>query len=551
MIFGHKAIRLLRYFTRNPICRGSRVCRGSGHVANLNTGVIKLSLHHSTRRGTPYLGCPGARRKGGLKLKLNELTVSDVRKLIDNREITARDVIDDTYKRIDEVEDRVKAFITLTRDDAYRMADNAGDTIKSGKSSLLAGVPIAVKDNMCTKGVLTTCASKMLYNFVPPYESTVTGRLSAQNYVLVGKTNLDEFAMGSSTENSSFHTTKNPWNLECVPGGSSGGSAAAVAADECIAALGSDTGGSIRQPASLCGVVGLKPTYGRVSRYGLVAFASSLDQIGPITKNVTDAAIIMNAIGGHDPSDSTSAPLELPDFALSLGQDIKGLKIGIPKEYFVEGMNEDVEASVRAAIRKLESLGAVIVEVSLPHTGYAIATYYLLATSEASSNLARYDGVKYGFRADGKDLLDMYMNTRAQGFGPEVKRRIMLGTYALSAGYYDAYYKKAQQVRTLIKQDFDKAFTQADVIITPTSPSAAFRIGEKATDPLQMYLSDIFTISINLAGVPAMSLPCGFTKDNLPVGLQIIGKHFDEQTIFKVAYAYEQSTDWHTRRPKL
>ncbi len=484
-------------------------------------------------------------------MKLNELTISDLRKLLDNREITPRDVLDDTCKRISEVEDRVRAFITLTNDTAYGMADAAGEVIMSGKASLLTGVPVAVKDNMCTRGIPTTCASKILYNFIPPYESSVTERLTGQNYVMVGKTNLDEFAMGSSTENSSFHTTKNPWNLDCVPGGSSGGSAAAVAADECIAALGSDTGGSIRQPAALCGIVGLKPTYGRVSRYGLVAFASSLDQIGPITKDVTDAAIMLNSIGGHDPSDSTSAPVDMPDFALALGQDIKGLKIGIPKEYFVAGMDKEVEDAVHAAIKKIESLGAVAVEVSLPHTGYAIATYYVLATSEASSNLARYDGVKYGFRAGGKDLLEMYMNTRAQGFGPEVKRRIMLGTYALSAGYYDAYYKKAQQVRTLIKQDFDNAFTQVDIIVTPTSPSAAFRIGEKATDPLQMYLSDIFTISINLAGVPAMSIPCGFTKADLPIGLQIIGRHFDEETIFKVAYAYEQSTNWHTRRPQL
>ncbi len=484
-------------------------------------------------------------------MKLNELTISDVRKLLDNREITPRDVLDDTCKRISEVEDRVRSFITLTFDTAYGRADAAGEAIMSGEAALLTGVPVAVKDNMCTRGIPTTCASKILHNFIPPYESTVTGRLTGQNYVLVGKTNLDEFAMGSSTENSSFHTTKNPWNLECVPGGSSGGSAAAVAADECIAAIGSDTGGSIRQPAALCGIVGLKPTYGRVSRYGLVAFASSLDQIGPLTKNVTDAAIMLNSIGGHDHCDSTSASVGVPDFALALGQAIKGLKIGIPKEYFVGGIDKEVEDAVHAAIKKIETLGASVVEVSLPHTGYAIATYYILATSEASSNLARYDGVKYGFRADGKDLLEMYMNTRAQGFGPEVKRRIMLGTYALSAGYYDAYYKKAQQVRTLIKQDFDNAFKQADVIVTPTSPSAAFKIGEKATDPLQMYLSDIFTISINLAGVPAMSMPCGFTKADLPIGLQIIGRHFDEETIFKVAYAYEQSTNWHTRRPKL
>jgi aspartyl-tRNA(Asn)/glutamyl-tRNA(Gln) amidotransferase subunit A len=488
-------------------------------------------------------------------LKLNELTISELRRLLDNREVRPREVLDDIYGRIDAVEDKVKSYITITKDVAYEMAKDAEQAILDNKASLLTGIPVAVKDNMCTKDILTTCASKMLHNFNPPYESTVTTRLKEQGYILTGKTNLDEFAMGSSTENSGFHTTKNPWDLERVPGGSSGGSAAAVAADECIAALGSDTGGSIRQPAALCGVVGLKPTYGRVSRYGLVAFASSLDQIGPITKNVTDAAIMLNAIAGHDSKDSTSAPIDVPDFAKVLGQDIKGLKIGIPKEYFIEGLDNDVEDSVRTAIKKLESLGAISVEVSLPHTGYAVATYYILATSEASSNLARYDGVKYGFRAvsqSGKeDLLEMYMNTRSQGFGAEVKRRIMLGTYALSAGYYDAYYKKGQQVRTLIKQDFDNALKNVDVIVTPTSPSAAFKIGQKATDPLQMYLSDIFTISANLAGVPAISIPCGFTRDNLPVGLQIIGKHFDEESILKIAYAYEQITEWHLRRPSL
>jgi aspartyl-tRNA(Asn)/glutamyl-tRNA(Gln) amidotransferase subunit A len=479
------------------------------------------------------------------------MTILGLRKLLDNREVTVKEVIDDVYGRIDEVEDRVKAFITVTREEASKSADRAQEAINSNRTSLLTGIPIAVKDNMCTKGILTTCASKILHNFVPPYESTVTAKLKEQDYVIVGKTNLDEFAMGSSTENSGFHTTRNPWNLECVPGGSSGGSVAAVAAGECIAALGSDTGGSIRQPASLCGIVGLKPTYGRVSRYGLVAFASSLDQIGPITKDVSDAAAMLNVIAGHDPLDSTSAPVGTPDFMASLGKDIKGLRIGIPKEYFIEGMDKDVEASVNAAIKKLETLGAKAVEVSLPHTEYAIATYYILATSEASSNLARYDGVKYGLRVAGKDLIDMYMNTRAKGFGSEVKRRIMLGTYALSSGYYDAYYKKAQQVRTLIKNDFDNAFRDVDVIVTPTSPTPAFKIGEKATDPLQMYLSDIFTISVNLAGVPGISIPCGFTKDNLPVGLQIIGRHFDEETILKSAYAYEQSTEWHLRRPSL
>ena len=484
-------------------------------------------------------------------MELNALGITDLRAMLDRKEIKAGDIVDAVFGRIDAVEDRVKAFLTPTRDHAVQMAAEAQEAIEKGRSAPLLGIPLAVKDNMCTRGIRTTCASKILSTFVPPYESTVTSRLQEQGYVLVGKTNLDEFAMGSSTENSGFHTTRNPWDLERIPGGSSGGSAAAVAADECIAALGSDTGGSIRQPASLCGVVGLKPTYGRVSRYGLVAFASSLDQIGPITKNVTDSATLMNVISGRDPFDTTSAPVEVPDFTKALGRDIKGLKIGVPKEYFIEGMDKAVDASVREAIRQLTALGAVPAEVSLPHTGYAVAAYYLIATSEASSNLARYDGVKYGFREAGKDLLETYMNTRAKGFGEEVKRRIMLGTYALSSGYYDAYYKKAQQVRTLIKQDFDSAFGEVDLIVTPTSPTAAFRLGEKTEDPLQMYLSDIFTISVNLAGVPAISLPCGFTADGLPVGLQLIGRHFDEEGILKAAYAYEQSTDWHKRKPKL
>lgn len=484
-------------------------------------------------------------------MKVYSLGISGIKKLLDKKEVSAGELLDSIYKRIDAVEDRVKAFVTLSGEKAYEMAEVAQKAIGAGKTSPLSGIPIAIKDNMCTKGIRTTCSSKMLSNFIPPYESTVTSRLREQGYVLIGKTNLDEFAMGSSTENSGFFTTRNPWDLERIPGGSSGGSAAAVAADECIAALGSDTGGSIRQPAALCGVVGLKPTYGRVSRYGLVAFASSLDQIGPITKNVEDSAILLNIISGRDKSDSTSAPVAVPDFTKVLGMEIKGLKIGIPKEYFIEGMNKEIEKSVRDAIKKLESLGAIPVEISLPHTEYAVATYYVLATSEASSNLARYDGVKYGFRAEGKDLLEMYMNTRAQGFGPEVKRRIILGTYTLSSGYYDAYYKKAQQARTLIKKDFDEAFKAVDVIATPTSPTPAFKAGEKSDDPLQMYLSDIFTISVNLAGVPGMSIPCGFTSSNLPIGLQIIGKHFDEETIFKIAYAYEQATEWHKRKPKL
>lgn len=486
---------------------------------------------------------------------LNELTVSELRRLLDSREITPKEVLQDVFKRIDEVEDKVRSFISINKDHAYDAAKYAEEAIALNNISLFTGIPVAVKDNICTKGILTTCASKMLYNFIPPYDSTVTERLKKQNYILIGKTNLDEFAMGSSTENSAYHVTRNPWDLERVPGGSSGGSAAAVAANECIAALGSDTGGSIRQPASFCGVVGLKPTYGRVSRYGLIAFASSLDQIGPITKDVRDAAMMLNAISGHDPKDSTSVPVETPDFTLSLGKDIKGVKIGIPKEYFTEGLDKEVSDLVQRAIKKLESLGAIPIEVSLPHTGFAVATYYIIATSEASSNLARYDGIKYGYRSSDegskKDLIVMYMNTRSQGFGQEVKRRIMLGTYALSAGYYDAYYKKGQQARTLIKRDFEEAFKCVDVILTPTTPTSAFKIGEKAKDPLQMYLSDIFTISVNLAGLPAISIPCGFTNSNLPVGLQIIGKHFDEETILKVAYAYEQSTDWHLRRPSL
>jgi aspartyl-tRNA(Asn)/glutamyl-tRNA(Gln) amidotransferase subunit A len=466
-------------------------------------------------------------------------------------EVSSKEIVDAVYERIDAVEEKVKAYLTLTRDAACTMADAADREIAAGRKKPLTGIPLAIKDNMCTRGIPTTCASKILITFIPPYESTVTSRLTENGYVLTGKTNLDEFAMGSSTENSGFHITRNPWDIERIPGGSSGGSAAAVAADECIAALGSDTGGSIRQPASLCGVVGLKPTYGRVSRYGLVAFASSLDQIGPITKNVADAAILMNVISGRDPLDSTSAPVDVPDFTSVIGRDIKGLKIGIPREYFIEGMDPEVDAAVKAAIKKFESLGAVPVEVSLPHTAYAVAAYYILATSEASSNLARYDGVKYGSRAEGRDLMEMYMNSRAQGFGAEVKRRIMLGTYTLSSGYYDAYYRKAQQVRTLIKNDFEKAFREVDVIVTPTSPIPAFMIGEKSADPLQMYLADIFTISVNLAGVPGISIPCGFTSGNLPIGVQLIGRHFDEETILKASYAYEQATDWHRRKPSL
>jgi aspartyl-tRNA(Asn)/glutamyl-tRNA(Gln) amidotransferase subunit A len=484
-------------------------------------------------------------------MELYNLTINEARTAIDKGELSAQELINAIFKRIETVEEKVKAYVSIVEENALTQAKQVEGNTKRDIKQTLFGIPIAIKDNICTEGVRTTCSSRILENFIPPYESTATRKLKEHGYILIGKTNLDEFAMGSSTENSGFFVTHNPWDLERVPGGSSGGSAAAVAVGECIAALGSDTGGSIRQPAALCGVVGLKPTYGRVSRYGLVAFASSLDQIGPITKDVKDSAILLNIISGYDPYDSTSASIPVPDFTSVLGQDIKGIKIGVPKEYFIEGMDKEVENSVKEAIKKLESLGAIPLEISLPHTGYAIATYYILATSEASSNLARYDGVKYGLRIDGKDLLDTYMKTRANGFGAEVKRRIILGTYALSSGYYEAYYRKAQQVRTLIKQDFDRAFEKVDVIITPTSPTPAFKIGEKTEDPLQMYLSDIFTISVNLAGVPGISIPCGFTSNNLPVGLQIIGRHFDEESILKVAYAYEQATEWHRRKPDI
>ena len=486
-------------------------------------------------------------------MELYNLTIHELHDMLNRGETTAKTVTESVLGRIQSVDDKVKAYITVTGEVARTQAAEADKRFAAKDAgSTLLGIPVAIKDNMCTEGIRTTCASKILGNFIPPYDATVVRKLKQAGAVISGKPNLDEFAMGSSTENSGFQITRNPWDLERIPGGSSGGSAAAVAAGECIAALGSDTGGSIRQPAACCGVVGLKPTYGRVSRYGLVAFASSLDQIGPITKDVTDAAILMNMIAGHDPQDSTSANIPVPDFTNSLKKDVKGMKIGIPKEYFIEGMDPEVDKAVRDAVKILEGLGATVREVSLPHTAYAVATYYILATSEASSNLARYDGVKYGVRAGGaKDLLDMYMKSRSQGFGPEVKRRIMLGTYALSAGYYEAYYKKGQQVRTLIKRDFDEAFKTVDIIATPTAPTAAFKIGEKSADPLQMYLSDIFTISVNLAGIPGISIPCGFTKNDLPIGLQLLGRHFDEESIIRASFAYEQATAWHTRRAKL
>lgn len=485
---------------------------------------------------------------------LHKLTLADLQKQFTAGEVTARDIVQSYTLRINQVEPKIKAYITQTKDAAMAQAEALDGKLKGWRRTTpLMAMPVAVKDNICTEGVLTTCASRILGNFVPPYDATVIARLRQLGYLLIGKTNLDEFAMGSSTENSAFGPSRNPWNVGCVPGGSSGGSAAAVAADECAAALGSDTGGSIRQPAALCGVVGFKPTYGRVSRYGLVAFASSLDQIGPITKDVTDAAIMLNAIAGHDPLDSTSANLPVPDFTRAFKKkDLKKLKVGVPREFFEEGLDPEVEQAVRAAIDELKNLGGEIREISLPTTDYAVAIYYLIATAEASSNLARFDGVKYGLRTkQTRDLLDMYMKTRQEGFGPEVKRRIMLGTYALSAGYYDAYYGKAQAARTMTKQDFDEAFKEVDLIVTPVTPTPAFKLGEKSEDPLQMYLSDIFTISVNLAGLPAIALPCGFSKAGLPIGLQLIGRPFEEDTILRAARAYEQSTEWRLKRPNI
>ena len=481
------------------------------------------------------------------------LTIHQARDLLKARRISARDLYQSVESRIAAVESDLHAYLSLTRDLARRQADEADQRFRSGDGvTALTGIPIALKDNLCTTGIKTTCASKILENFVPPYDATVVDRLRSAGAVFAGKTNMDEFAMGSSTENSSFGATKNPWGRDRIPGGSSGGSAAAVAADACLGALGSDTGGSIRQPAACCGVVGLKPTYGRVSRYGLVAFASSLDQIGPFAKDVEDCALLLNAIAGHDRNDSTSADVPRPDYSADLRAGVRGLRVGVPKEYFVSGMDRAVEEAVKSAVRVLEREGAALEEVSLPHTEYAVAVYYLLATAEASSNLARYDGVKYGFRAKSPaNLTDLYFRSRAEGFGPEVKRRIMLGTYALSSGYYDAYYAKAQRVRTLIKRDFDRVFERVDVIATPTAPTPAFRFGEKTQDPLQMYLSDIFTISVNLAGVPALSLPCGFSADGLPIGLQIIGKPFGESTILRTAAAYERVTEWKTRKPPI
>jgi len=455
-------------------------------------------------------------------------------------------------ERIAGIEDKIHAYVTITEDIALRQAEEADDCIRSGNITPLTGVPVLIKDVICTKGIRTTCSSKMLENFIPPYDATVMKKLKAQKMVILGKGNMDEFAMGSSTEHSAFFPTCNPWDLSRVPGGSSGGAAAAVVSNEAIYAIGSDTGGSIRQPAGFCSVVGLKPTYGRVSRFGLVAFASSLDQIGPITKDVTDCALVMNAIAGYDPMDSTSVSYPVPDYTSCLNRDLKGLRIGIPKEYFVEGMQEGVKSALEAAIKKLKELGAEIDwEASLPSTKYALAAYYIVAPSEASANLARYDGVKYGFSEQkASSVIEAMERTRQLGFGSEVKRRIMLGTYALSAGYYDAYYLKAQKVRTLIKQEFEQAFEKYDALVTPTSPTVAFKLGEKLEDPMQMYLSDVCTLPINIAGVPAISIPAGFAH-GLPVGMQIMGKPFNEETMLRIAFAYEQATDWHKREPGI
>jgi aspartyl-tRNA(Asn)/glutamyl-tRNA(Gln) amidotransferase subunit A len=481
-----------------------------------------------------------------------ELTIAQAHKKLKNRELTSLELTRSVLSRIEAIEPQVGAYLTLTPDLALQQAQAADEAVQRGELNHLTGIPLALKDLISTRGIRTTCASRILENYVPPYDATVVTRLKKAGAVLIGKVNMDEFAMGSSTENSSLKTTRNPWDLGHIPGGSSGGSAVAVAARECLGALGSDTGGSIRQPAGYCGVVGLKPTYGRVSRFGLVAYASSLDQIGPLTRDVTDSAILLKAIAGYDFRDSTSVPKDVPDYAGCLGKEIKDLRVGIPREYFQEGLDPEVDGRLREAVAVFEGLGARFLELSLPHTDYAIATYYIIAMAEASSNLARYDGVKYGFREpEGKSLIDMYQETRSRGFGPEVVRRIMLGTYVLSAGYYDAYYRKASQVRTLMQQDFQQAFEQCDLLLTPVSPTPAFRFGEKTSDPLQMYLTDIFTISANLAGLPGLAMPCGFSRKGLPIGLQLLGNHFEEEKILQAAFAFEQATDHHRRVPPL
>jgi len=482
--------------------------------------------------------------------ELHQLTIDEASLALRRREITAVDLTKAILERIHRTDAEISAFITVAADLALEQAQAADKRLAEGQAPALCGIPLTIKDVILTRGLRSTAGSKILGNFVPPYDATVTRKLLATGAVCVGKVNCDEFAMGSSTENSGFAVTRNPWNLARVPGGSSGGSAASVAAGQGLGSLGTDTGGSIRQPAAFCGVVGLKPTYGRVSRYGVVAYASSLDQVGPLGKSVSDCAHLLQAIAGHDRLDSTSVDRAVGNYRADLRADLRDIRIGLPREYFVAGMQPEVESAVRKALEAIESLGARAEEVSLPHVDYAIPAYYLVATAEASSNLARYDGLRYGVRTEGDGLLDTYQRTREAGFGTEVKRRIMLGTYALSAGYYDAYYLKALKVRTLIRNEFLRVLDSCDVIVTPTTPTTAFPIGAKTDDPLQMYLADVFTVAVNLAGLPGISLPCGFDADGLPIGLQIIGRPFDEQTVLNVAYAYEQATEWHRRMPE-
>jgi len=484
-------------------------------------------------------------------MSFTALSAAEIAAKVRSQEMKAEAITTAYLDRIRTLDPKIKAFNEVFIDRALKQAKDVDAKISKGENAgALAGVPIAVKDNMLIRGERCTCSSKILERFVATYDATIIRKLRAAGAVFLGRTNLDEFAMGSSTENSAFHTTRNPWDTERIPGGSSGGSAAAVAARMAPLALGSDTGGSIRQPAALCGILGLKPTYGRVSRFGLIAFASSLDQIGPFATTAQDAALLLQAIAGHDDRDSTSVDQPVPDYAAQLGHSLKGLRVGLPKEYFISGMDPEVDKAVRDAIKVLESFGATTKPISLPNTDHCLSVYYILAPSEASSNLSRFDGVRYGRRAkDVKNLLELYEKSRGEGFGPEVKRRIMIGTYALSSGYYDAYYAKAQKVRTLVKQDFDQAFQEVDVIATPTSPSPAFKIGEKSSDPLQMYLSDIFTISCNLAGLPGLSLPCGFTKSKLPIGLQLLGRPFEEGTLLSAAHHYEQTQSWNKEAP--
>ncbi|GAB4172535.1 MAG: Asp-tRNA(Asn)/Glu-tRNA(Gln) amidotransferase subunit GatA [Geothermobacteraceae bacterium] len=475
-----------------------------------------------------------------------------LRRALDSREVSSRELTEACFERIGQTNERINSFISINREAALATAEQADRRIAAGEAAPLTGIPLAVKDIFNLEGTRTTAGSRLLENYVAPYDATAVARLKQQDAVLLGKLNMDEFAMGSSNENSAFGPCRNPWNPDKVPGGSSGGSAAAVAARQAFATLGTDTGGSIRQPASHCGVVGLKPTYGRVSRYGVIAYASSLDQVGPVARSVADAAILLQAIAGYDPADSTSVDCEVPDYSASLGQEVRGLRIGLPREYFIDGLDPEVRAAIDAAIATWRELGAEFVDISLPHTDYAVACYYLIATAEASSNLARYDGVRYGRRVDnGEGLIDMYCATRSEGFGTEVKRRIMLGTYALSSGYYDAYYLKAQKVRTLIRQDFVRAFESVDLILTPVAPTPAFGLGEKLNDPIQMYLSDIFTIPVNLAGTCAMSLPCGLSSDNLPIGMQLIGRPFAEADLVRAGDAFQRATDWHRKTAEI